>query len=141
MRQCAPYVDCASISCGDMPRSEIEKQMTLIRKFGCRHIVIATRGAKGALVMVDGRLYEQSPCLVEAVDTMGAGDSFITRFLVGYCDGMKWARNFPEGSGNHGLTQAEGYQEHLVQVCLSQAAVFSSGTCKRDGAFGYGKEW
>ena len=57
LRQCAPYVDCASISCGDMPRSEIEKQMTLIRKFGCRHIVIATRGAKGALVMVDGRLY------------------------------------------------------------------------------------
>ena len=54
---------------------------------------------------------------------------------------MKWARDFPEGSGNHGLTQAEGYQEHLVQVGLSQAAVFSSGTCKRDGAFGYGKEW
>ena len=48
LRQCAPYVDCASISCGNMPRSEIEKQMTLIRKFGCRHIVIATRGAKGA---------------------------------------------------------------------------------------------
>ena len=108
---------------------------------GCRHIVLATRGSKGAIVMVDGRIYRQSPCLIKAVDTMGAGDSFITRFLVGYCDGMKWARNFPEGSGNHGLTQAEGYQEHLVQVCLSQAAVFSSGTCKRDGAFGYGKEW
>lgn len=136
-----PYIDCACLSCSHMEEEEILRLMRDIVDVGCRHIVLATRGNKGAIVMVDGRIYRQSPCLIKAVDTMGAGDSFITRFLVGYCDGMKWARNFPEGSGNHGLTQAEGYQEHLVQVCLSQAAVFSSGTCKRDGAFGYGKEW
>ena len=136
-----PYIDCACLSCSHMEEEEILLLMRDIVDAGCRHIVLATRGSKGAIVMVDGRIYRQSPCLIKAVDTMGAGDSFITRFLVGYCDGMKWARNFPEGSGNHGLTQAEGYQEHLVQVCLSQAAVFSSGTCKRDGAFGYGKEW
>ncbi|MFR2826822.1 MAG: hypothetical protein ACLTCQ_21380 [Enterocloster bolteae] len=95
MRQCAPYVDCASISCGDMPRSEIEKQMTLIRKFGCRHIVIATRGAKGALVMVDGRLYEQSPCLVEAVDTMGSGRFLYYLLPDKLCGCHEGLRDFP----------------------------------------------
>lgn len=108
---------------------------------GCRHIVIATRGSRGAVVMVDGQIYRQSPYLIKAVDTMGAGDSFITRFLVGYCDGMRWAADFPAESGIHGLTEAGIYQQHLVRICLSQAAVFSSGTCKQDGAFGYGKEW
>lgn len=136
-----PYIDCACLSCSHMEEEEILRLMEHILDGGCRHIVIATRGSGGALVMVDGRLYRQSPCLVKAVDTMGAGDSFMTRFLVGYCDGMKWARDFPEGSGGEGLTRAEEYQEKLVQVCLSQAAVFSSVTCSRDGAFGYGKEW
>lgn len=27
---------------------------------GCRHIVLATRGNKSAIVMVDGRIYRQS---------------------------------------------------------------------------------
>ena len=139
LRQCAPYVDCASISCGNMPRSEIEKQMTLIRKFGCRHIVIATRGAKGALVMVDGRLYEQSPCLVEAVDTMGAGDSFITCFLINYVDAMKDSRDFPSASGTKGTVTAADYQDLAVRTSLYRAAVYSAGNCQKEGSFGFGK--
>ena len=111
-----PYIDCACLSCSHMEEEEILRLMRDIVDAGCRHIVLATRGNKGAIVMVDGRIYRQSPCLIKAVDTMGAGDSFITRFLVGYCDGMKWARNFPEGSGNHGLTQAEGYQLSLIHI-------------------------
>ena len=83
-----PYIDCACLSCSHMEEEEILRLMRDIVDAGCRHIVLATRGNKGAIVMVDGRIYRQSPCLIKAVDTMGAGDSFITRFLVGYCEGM-----------------------------------------------------
>ena len=64
LKRCCPYIDCAEISCGDMPEDEIQRRMARIMELGCRHIVIATRGSKGAYVMVDGRIYEQSPCLV-----------------------------------------------------------------------------
>lgn len=134
-----PYIDCACLSCSHMEEDDILLLMNEITKAGCRHMVIATRGSRGALTMVDGKLYRQSPCLIKAADTMGAGDSFTTRFLVSYCSGMEWARDFPEGSGEDGLTNTEDYQRRLIQLCLSQAAVFSSDICKQDGAFGHGK--
>ena len=51
-----------------------------IEEYGCKHVVMATRGSKGAFLRIDGKFYEQSPYLVDAVDTMAAGDSFITSF-------------------------------------------------------------
>lgn len=140
-RECAPHIDCACISCGDMPDEEIVKQMERIISYGCRHMVIATRGARGAYVMVDGKLYEQSPCLVEAVDTMGAGDSFITCFLINYMEGMKMAVEFPEKSGNKGLTTMESYKDAVIKTSLYKAAVYSAQNCQKEGSFGYGKKF
>lgn len=140
LKECCPYIDCAEISCGDMPEAEIRKVMQQIVKFGCRHMVIATRGSKGAYVMADGKFYEQSPCLVKAKDTMGAGDSFIACFLINYLDGVGMACDFAAGSGNRGVVTAEAYKDILIRVSLYRAAVFSSSQCQRDGSFGYGKE-
>lgn len=140
LKRCCPYIDCAEISCGDMPEDEIQRRMARIMELGCRHIVIATRGSKGAYVMVDGRIYEQSPCLVKAKDTMGAGDSFIACFLINYLDGIRTAVDFGEASGNRGVVTAEAYKDILIQISLYRAAVFSSKQCRRDGSFGFGKE-
>lgn len=138
LKQCCPYIDAAAISCGDEPEEEIMRKMDKIRELGCRHIVIATRGSQGALVNVDGKLYRQVPCLVKAVDTMGAGDSFIASFLVNYLDGMQHAEDFPEKAGTGGITTAEEYKDQLIRICLYRAAVFSSEQCQRDGSFGFG---
>lgn len=138
-RRCVPYVDCACISCGDMSKNEILKQIERICEYGCRHIVIATRGSKGALVSVDGTLYEQSPCLVDAVDTMGAGDSFITCFLINYVEAMRDARDFPVMSEAGGILTIEDYQKLVVKISLYRAAVYSAGNCQKDGSFGFGK--
>ncbi|MCI9104789.1 MAG: carbohydrate kinase [Lachnospiraceae bacterium] len=140
LKKCCPYLDCAEISCGDMPEEEIRRVMGQITEWGCRHMVIATRGNKGAYVAVDGLFYEQSPCLVKAKDTMGAGDSFITSFLVNYLDGMREAVDFPENSGQKGVVTAEAYKDLLIRLSLYRAAVFASGQCQRDGSFGFGKE-
>lgn len=139
LQKCCPYIDCASISCGDMTDEEIIQMMKRIASYGCRHIVIATRGARGALVWVDGKIYEQSPCLVKAVDTMGAGDSFITSFLIGYIEAMKEAVDFPEISDQKGITTVAAYKDLVIKASLYKAAIFSSKTCSSDGAFGYGK--
>ena len=140
LRQCCPYIDCGEISCGNMPEEEIRRVINQIMEFGCRHMVIATRGSKGALVMADGRLYEQSPCLVKAKDTMGAGDSFIACFLVNYLNGISLAVDFPGESGQRGIVTGEEYKNMLIRLSLYRAAVFSSRQCQRDGSFGYGKK-
>ena len=114
--------------------------MKKLLEFGCKHIVIATRGAKGAMVLVDGKLYEQSPCLIKAKDTMGAGDSFITAFLVNYLEGMKGdCSDFPASEHSVGVNKEEDYKNLLVQTSLYKAAKFSAEQCLRDGSFGYGK--
>ncbi|MFQ8841328.1 MAG: PfkB family carbohydrate kinase [Clostridium fessum] len=50
---------------------------------GCP-MVIATRGSYGAVLFDGTQFYEQPPHLVEAVDTLGAGDSFATAFLLSF---------------------------------------------------------
>lgn len=140
LRKCCPYIDCAEISCGDMKEEEIRSTMNKIMELGCRSIVIATRGSKGAYVMVDGKFYEQSPCLVKARDTMGAGDSFIACFLINYLDGLSAAVDFSRESGTRGIVTAEAYKDMLIRISLYRAAVFSSRQCQRDGSFGFGKE-
>lgn len=139
LKKCCPYIDLAAISCGDMVRDEIVEQMKRIMSYGCRRMVLATRGSKGAFLMVDGKFYEQSPCLVEAKDTMAAGDSFITSFLINYTDGMKSAVDFSEQSGHRGITLGDEYQDMLIRISLYRAAVFAAGNCQRDGSFGFGK--
>lgn len=141
LKQCVSWVDCACISCGDMALEDIKQQMQTIMAYGCRHMVMATRGAKGALLLADGAFYEQSPCLVEAKDTMGAGDSFITCFLVNYLDGMKDACDFPEQSGHKGIVTGTEYKDVLIRLSLYRAAVYSARNCLKDGAFGYGKKF
>ncbi|MDD3173458.1 MAG: PfkB family carbohydrate kinase [Herbinix sp.] len=138
-KQCAPYIDCASISCSEMVDEDIVALMNRIVAYGCKHIVIATRGSRGALVLVDGKMYEQSPCLVDAKDTMGAGDSFITSFLTNYIDEMKNAVDYSEISGTKGITKKQEFQDIITKVSLYKAGIFSSKTCGIDGAFGYGK--
>ena len=138
LRECCPHIDCAEISCGDQPEREIRDTMGRIMAYGCRQIVSVTRGAKGAFVQVGDRFYEQSPHLVKARDTMGAGDAFIACFLVNYVGGVGDAVDFNLRDGK-GITTAEAYRDCLIRLSLYRASLFSSAQCERDGSFGYGK--
>lgn len=138
--KCCPYIDCAEVSCGDMEPDEIHAFMNMLMNLGCRKMVIATRGSRGAVLLTDQRFYEQSPNLTEAKDTMGAGDSFIASFLTNYLDGMKDCVDFSEKSPELGITKAKEYRDSLIRNSLYRAAVFSAKQCQRAGSFGYGKE-
>lgn len=141
LKKCCPYLDMAEISCASMEKEKVVEWMEKIQSYGCRQVVLATRGSLGALVLANGKLYEQSPCLVEATDTMAAGDSFITSFLIHYVDGLKTARDFPIEGGERGVTKKEEFLDLLMKTSLYQAAVFAADNCKRDGSFGFGKQF
>ncbi|MFC9351668.1 sugar kinase [Arthrobacter sp. NPDC057013] len=52
-----------------------------LAKLGPRQSIIKL-GAAGAIALIDGQLYRQPPVLVEAVDTVGAGDAFVAGYLA-----------------------------------------------------------
>ncbi len=89
-------------------------------------IVVVTMGEKGALLYDGTKFYSQEPELVEAVDTMGAGDSFITAFLINYISKIK---------------ENELYRENIIKESLNEGAIFSAKTCLVEGSFGYGKKY
>ena len=61
---------------------------------------------------------------------MGAGDSFATAMLITI---LKKLETQPEGSWKNSEIRAE-----ILPEALKAAAVFSAGTCLKNGAFGDG---
>lgn len=79
---------------------------------------VATRGAAGALAAdAGGGVHRQDVFPAEVVDTLGAGDGFITAFLLARLDG----RPLPD--------------------CLQAGARFAARVCGWQGGFGHGRPW
>lgn len=118
----APLVEFAFLSCGDMEEEEIRKKLAWIFSLGPA-LVCASRGAEGCIAY-DGKYYKQEAMPVERMaDTMGAGDSLLTAFLIGYLT-VKKEGGIPD-----------------IQNCLKAAAVFAAEICGIDGAWGHGERY
>lgn len=123
INEIVPFVDYAYFSCSHLKADEMLNLMLNVTKLGCK-LVLCTMGEKGALLFDGNKFYMQEPKLVKAIDTMGAGDSFITCFMMNYLRGIK--------EGNLA-------QEEIITNSLAEAADFSSKQCLVEGSFGYGK--
>jgi fructoselysine 6-kinase len=108
-----PYVDCAFFSGTGKPVEEIRALQRQLCEKGPR-LVMVTRGAAGAILYQGGAYHEQEAVTTQVVDTLGAGDAFIARFLVGSLRGGE------------------------VRAALRGAAEASAAACRSHGAFGYG---
>lgn len=109
----APLVDYAFFSCGDAADGEAEAACREFAARGCR-LAVATLGSRGSMLYDGKRFYTQKPQKVEAVDTLGAGDSFAAAFLVSL------------------LEQEE------IGPAMEAGAAFAARTCLVNGAFGHG---
>lgn len=136
----APHLDFAILSCGHLQDPQIHELLDAVSSLG-PSLVLATRGSRGAILHARGQIYEQSPCLVEAIDTMAAGDSFLTALICTYLDGMNYAADFPLAGGMMGLTSKDQYEIRLIETSLHKAAVYSSQTCLQSGSFGFGTDF
>lgn len=120
----APTVDYAFCSF-DGTDEEAREHLKKIVSYGPK-LAVASRGAYGC-ILYDGQEYyvQKAVPIKEVVDTMGAGDSLITSFMVAYTDHLK-----------KGITG-----ETAIRESLAAAAEFASKVCGMNGAFGYGKKY
>lgn len=103
----------ASFSGGDLDSAQAAALAGLACRHGARWAVV-TRGGEGALLAGPGGTWQQVAEPVVPVDTLGAGDTFIARTLVGLLRGEEPA-DF-----------------------LAAAARAAADTCLSNGAFGHG---
>lgn len=123
-RKVVPDIDYAFCSF-DGSDEEVRAHLTMIVGLGAK-LATASRGAKGC-ILYDGKDFYEQPAapLEKVVDTMGAGDSLITSFLIGYTDRKK-----------KGTEHSQAIRESL-----SDAADFAAKICGLEGAFGYGTHY
>lgn len=119
-----PCIDFALFSCEHMTDGEIRKLLEKVNERGVSY-VLATMGTKGQLLYDGERFYEGTVHLKKAVDTMGAGDSFFTSFLMCLL--------------KSGWKKDAKVEEKAIREAFEYAAEFSAENCLINGAFGYGQ--
>lgn len=118
----APNVDYAFCSF-DGSEEEVKEHLKKVVALGPK-LVCASRGADGCMIYDGKTIYKQSAVPIEkVVDTMGAGDSLITSFMVGYIARLK-----------KGIAT-----DIAIRESIAEAANFASKVCQLNGAFGYGQ--
>lgn len=108
----AQHAGIAIRSCPGASRTEATEQARRLRDLG-PVVVAVTLGSDGALVLHEDEIVHAPAAEEDVVDTLGAGDAFIARLLVGLVAG--------EALGS------------LVRA----ATTYASATCTTFGAFGY----
>ncbi|MBJ8371748.1 fructoselysine 6-kinase [Citrobacter cronae] len=118
-----PWVDYGFISCSGISPDETKEKINKLYQYGCRHI-IATCGHERVYYFSAGGFLDWTPKYIEPVDTLGAGDAFLTGFMLSIIQ-----------SGT-----AEPDRERVL--CAMQAGGKSAANVLSDyGAFGFGKPY
>ena len=119
----APLVDYAFMSCSDISKEETYEKLKKVSALGPK-FVCASRGDEGCIAYDGAEFYVQGIKPVEnMVDTMAAGDSLLTAFLVNYLAREKEGKGGPEA----------------IRESLDLAAGFAANTCGLAGSWGHGK--
>lgn len=111
-----PHCDVAFLSGAELSDEEARALLLRCTASGPR-IAVITRGSRPAMAIQDGIEAAQPALPTEVVDTLGAGDAFISAFLVGILNGKPLARALLDGA--------------------SKAAV----ACRTEGGFGHAIAW
>lgn len=124
------YVTYAIMSCAHLTLEEMYRQIKKVHSFGTPY-VLATRGGEGSWFSDGKKTYHKDANLVKAIDTNGAGDSFLTAFLSCF---VKW--QLEEGDGAD-----DSAREAAIFKSLDAGSAFAGKTVLMNGSFGYGIEY
>lgn len=116
------YIDFGFFSCREWTKEEVRKLLENAVNAGCT-IAMATRGPHEVILFKGQTWFYQAPEAIEPIDTLGAGDAFITGFLISYVKG---------------LDNPELHTDELITYSLKKAASFAAEICQVRGAFGHG---
>ena len=116
------YIDIGFFSCAEMNEQATKALLEQAVSRGCT-IAVATRGPEAAILFEGHSWYRQDPHPLIPTDTLGAGDAFISAFLVSYVGGKADTSNRADS---------------LIKDSLERAAFFAAEICQLQGAFGHG---
>lgn len=123
LEKICPYIDMALFSAESMSDEQVKALQEKVYKMGTPYVLI-TKGTNGQ-VLYDGKAYHKGIVkLISPIDTMGAGDSFFTSFVMELLKG--------------GWKKEEPLKKEIIDCAFNYAADFSSKTCLIEGAFGFG---
>lgn len=121
-KKITPNIDYAFCSF-NADEEEVKEHLRKIVAMGPK-LVCASRGAEGCILYDGKSFYKQSAVSIKnVIDTMGAGDSLIASFMVGYLASLK------KGTAN----------ETTIRESIENASIFASTICQLSGAYGYGQ--
>lgn len=123
LEKICPYIDMALFSAEDMAGEQVEELQRRVYAMGTLYILV-TDGIKGQ-TLYDGReFYRGKVKRVEPKDTMGAGDSFFTAFVISLL--------------RQGWKKGGRLDREQINRAFECAAAFSAEVCLIDGSFGFG---
>lgn len=139
MENICPMIDYGFFSCGNVTWEETYEVLKKAVSLGCS-IAVGTRGIEGSCAYDGKQFYRQSAYPARVIDTLGAGDSFITRFLLSHRSKMTYLKNVLRAV-DHSIRESDlnDYKEKAIISSLSDAALFASRSCSLEGAFGFGE--
>lgn len=108
-----PDVQIAAFSRDGIDDDVAREMITRVQQRG-PEIVIITRGNAGAIIGANGYVHFQSAASGTIVDTLGAGDAFLARFVCGFLS------------------------NESMEIAAAAAARTAAKTCGHYGAFGHG---
>lgn len=111
-----PFVTVAAFSREDFTQEQCEGLLNQAVEGGAETAVV-TRGAEGVIALRDGELISFPARPVTAVDTVGAGDAFQTRFVLGL------------------------FRGESLSDAMANATSFAATVCTYRGAFGHATPW
>ena len=110
-------IDLAMLSCEPMDQAAFAALCAPLHRRGVVH-VLGTMGAAGQLLSVKGEILQKATQIVQASDTMGAGDAFLAAFLCDLYDaGWQKGRAMPAPALLHAL---EAGQRVSARNCMEQ---------------------
>lgn len=122
LKMTCPYLELGQFSCDHMEEDEIKDFVQSIYDYGCKN-VLATMGSRGQL-FYNGEIFIKGDVhYVEAVDTLGAGDSFLAALLVSLIE--------------NGWKKGVALKEETIRKALDFAAKYSAQNCLVEGGFGF----
>ncbi|MCT3391433.1 PfkB family carbohydrate kinase [Lentilactobacillus hilgardii] len=121
IKEVAHWINVGCFSVGNMTRQNVIRLCKRVAGTGIK-LVLCTMGSNGAVVYAAGKFFWQPAIPTQVVDTMGAGDSFITAFGTNL---------FNDKFGE--------INDFRIKASLREAADFAAQQVKVPGSFDYGE--
>ena len=120
LKKTIPYVDFAFFSGEGEDREKLKKLMTSIYELGADYVIF-TLGEKGVLALYDDKFYYQNAKETKVIDSLGAGDAFISMFLTNI------------------ISKKENLEEGDFRKILKESVDFAAENCKHYGSIKIGR--